>query len=156
MVDSNINGQSAPNTGNASSDGRIFSPFTTLSGRACSNGVRPISITAVRLWAAGVGGTKSMRMFVNFTGFETYTPWFDIPSAGSAYDVGFKNLADWFNISNTGSGGYGGNVGMDVSGQSYYGRAVGGSGVYVNNSLLYAGNTLAGSYRFIQCPTAPT
>lgn len=155
MPDVNINGQPTPNTGNASSDGRIFSPMTSAVGRATSNGLRPISITAIRLWAAGFGGTKSMRMFANFNGFETYTPYFDIPAAGSAYDVGFHNLADWFNIENTGAGGYGGNMGMDVSGQAYYGRAVGGSGVYVNGSLLYPGNTLAGTYRYVQVPTAP-
>lgn len=115
-------------------------------GRACSDGINRAGITALFAYADGYSGTISMRL-----------------ELGSAVTADFANSGGGPTAGNTGWRGTnlwiisGGATQFRIyfSGRVQFGGGGSGSGIFDGVGYSWSG-TLAGAYRYIMPPTAPT
>lgn len=117
-------------------------------GRQAANGLRPVRVKEVGLYASGRGGDRNASIGVGGGSSAVFT----LAAGGSAgyavYGIG-QAPAYFPGTQHT-------TLTISTTGSFYYGRApIAGVDLYEGGSVAYAGHTLPGYYSYEEVPAAP-
>lgn len=116
-------------------------------GRPCANGLRPVAVLTVGVYASGRGAARTAVVSVG----GGNSGQFPLGAGGSAaYGVYGINGAYFPGTQQT-------TLSIDTDGAFYYGRAsVPGVDLYEGGSVAYSGSALPGYFSYAEAPAAPT